>query len=214
MKKIFILLLLLLLNACEKGPAIDDQTYPWQIKITPAGNTQVFGIELSKTPLGHAARGISNRYELGLFEDKQGQLSLEAYFNEVTRGGLSGKLIMLLQADQQQLHSFRSRSVKGKPQESGVLKYTLSFDDKKLSEQLVVKSLSYIPYVNLDKEMISKRFGVPDKVIKSNDGLTHYFYLKNGLDVIHSEDGKEVLQYVLPGNIKQLLLPMKIEQSQ
>lgn len=209
MKISFILLLLLLLIGCSKGPAIDDQTYPWQIKITATGNSQVFGIELDKSPLGHAARVLNKHYELGLFEDKHGRLSLEAYFNELTRGGLSGKLIVLLKADQQQLQLFRSRSVKGKPQESGVLKYTLTSDDMKLSEQLVVSSLSYIPYVNLDEEMVHKRFGVPGEVIKSKDGLTHYLYLKKGLDIIHSEDGKEILQYVPPGNIKQLLQPLK-----
>jgi hypothetical protein len=213
-RKSYILLLLLTLIGCSKGPAVDDQTYPWQIKITPAGNTQVFGIELNKTPLGHAARTSKKRYELGLFENKQGQLSLEAYFNEMTRGGLSGKLILLLKADQQQLQLFRSRSVKGKPQESGVLKYTLAFDDLKMSEQLVVSSLSYIPYVNLSKEMIRKRFGVSDEVIKSKDGLVHYIYMKKGLDIIYSEDGKEILQYVSPQHIKQLLQPLKIQQSQ
>lgn len=207
----FIFLLLLLLTGCGKGPAIDDQTYPWQIRITAAGNTQVFGIELDKTPLGHTAKKLNIYYELGLFEDKQGKLSLEAYFNEVTRGGLSGKLIVLLNTDQQQLQTFKANSLKGKPQESGEMKYMLVKNDQKLAEQLLVSSLSYIPYVNLDKEMINKRFGPADEVIKTKDGLTHYLYLVKGLDIIHSEDGKEVLQYVSPRNMKQLLLPLQNE---
>ena len=155
MKNLFVLLLLLFLSACGKGPTIDDQTYPWQIKITPAGNTQVFGIELGKTPLGIAASTIKRRYELGLFESKQGKLSLEAYFNEVSRGGLSGKLIVLLDADERQLQTFKSNSLKAKPQESGELKYRLVRKDQKFAEQLLVSSLSYIPYVNLDKEILN-----------------------------------------------------------
>ena len=211
MKRNYIFLLLLFLTGCGKGPAIDDQTYPWQIRITAAGNTQVFGIELDKTPLGHTAKNLNKYYELGLFEDKQGELSLEAYFNEVTRGGLSGKLIVLLNTDQQQLQAFKTNSLKGKPQESGEIKYMLVKNDQKLAEQLLVSSLSYIPYVNLDKEMINKRFGPADEEIKTKDGLTHYLYLEKGLDVIHSEDGKEVLQYVSPRNMKQLLLPLQNE---
>jgi hypothetical protein len=213
-KKFFVFLSLLLLTACGKGPAIDDQTYPWQIKKTAAGNTQVFGIELDKTPLGHAARVLKVRYELGLFESKQGELSLEAFFNEVTRGGLSGKLIVLLDADQQQLQIFRANSLKGKPQESGEIKYRLIKKDQKIAEQLLVSSLSYIPYVNLDKEMINNRFGPADEEIKSKDGLTHYLYMEKGLDIIYSEDGKEVLQYVSPRNMKQLLQPLRSSPGQ
>ena len=209
MKNLSLLFLLLFISACGKGPAIDDQTYPWQIKITPAGNTQVLGIELDKTPLGIAASTIKRRYELGLFESKQGKLSLEAYFNEVTRGGLSGKLIVLLDADDAQLQAFKTNSLKAKPQESGELKYGLLRKDQKLAEQLLVSSLSYIPYVNLDKELIEKRFGMADKIVKSKDGLTHYIYLKKGLDVIYNDDGKEILQYVSPKNIKQLLKPLE-----
>lgn len=214
MKIRFIFLLLILVSGCGKGPDIDEQTYPWQIEVTTAGNTRVFGIELDKTPLGHAARAVNRRYELGLFENRQGELTLEAYFNEVTRGGLSGKLIVLLNADKQELQAFKSRSLKSKPQESGVLKYALTKDDTKLSEQIEVTSLSYIPYVNLDKDMIEKRFGAPDEVIKSKEGLTHYVYLNKGLDVIHSEEGKEVLQYVSPHRIGQLLQPLQPVKTQ
>lgn len=200
---------MVLLAGCGKGPAVDDQTYPWQVKITPAGNSQVFGIELDKTPLGHAAMSLKIRYELGLFEDKQGNLSLEAYFNELTRGGLTGKLIVLLDVEQNQLQTFKSNSLKKRPQESGELKYNLVKKDQKTAEQFLVRSISYIPYVNLDKEMIERRFGVADQVIKSKDGLVHYVYMKQGLDIIYSEKGKEILQYVSPANIKQLLQPLK-----
>lgn len=209
MKIIFPFLFVLILSGCSKGPAVDDQTYPWQIKMTPAGNSQVFGIELNKTPLGHAARTIKKRFDVGLFEDKKGTLSLEAYFNELTRGGLSGKVIVLLEADEQLLRKFKNNSLKGKRQESGGVKYLLTKNDMKLSEQLVITSLSYIPYVNLDKAMIEKRFGVADKVIISSDGLKHYVYEKKGLDIIYNEDGKEILQYVSPKNISQLLVPLQ-----
>lgn len=213
MKYAGLILLLITLSACGKGPSIDDQTYPWQINISTAGNTQVFGIELNKTPLGHAARLLNHNYELGLFEDRQGKFSLEAYFNEVTRGGLSGKLIILLDVQQQQLQAFKVNSLKGKPQESGELKYVLTKADQKLSQQFKVSSLSYIPYVNLDKQMIINRFGEPGKVIKSKNGLTHYIYQDKGLDVIYSEEGKEVLQYVSPGNIGKILRPLDREMG-
>ena len=111
-----------LIAACGERPAIDDQTYPWQIKITEKGNSQVFGIELGAMPLGHAAGVLGMQYELGLFENKKGVLSLEAYFNELTRGGLSGKLIAVLGADRDILDGFKARSLKQKRQESGEIR--------------------------------------------------------------------------------------------
>ena len=213
-RKSFLFLILLSTAGCSKGPAIDDQTYPWQINITAAGNSQVFGIELDKTPLGHAASTLKKRYEVGLFEDKQGKLSLEAYFNELTKGGLSGKVIVLLKTDNHQLQTFKTNSLKGKRQESGEIKYILTKNDQKVSEQLIISSLSYIPYVNLDKDTIEKRFGVADEVIRVKDGLVHYIFTKKGLDIIYSEDGKEVLQYVSPKNISQLIEPLQQQENQ
>lgn len=206
--------MLFVLTSCSKEATISDQTYPWQINITPAGNSQVFDIELGKSPLGHAASSLKKRYELGLFQDRQGKLSLEAYFSEITRGGLSGKLIVILYADERQLEEFKINSHKGKRQESGVIKYLLTREDQKLSEQLIVSSLSYIPYVNLDKKMIENRFGRADQVIRTKDGLTHYIFEKKGLDIIYSEDGKEVLQYVSPSDFKTLLQPLENQIAQ
>jgi len=205
----FFLVFFGLLTACGERPAVDDQTYPWQIKITEKGNNQVFGVELDAMPLGHAARALKKHYELGLFENKNAGLSLEAYFNEFTRGGLSGKIIVLLQTDENSLNDFKTRSVKQKRQDSGEIKYTLSVKDQKYIEQLIVTGLSYIPYTQLDKEIIEKRFGIPDRVITSVDKLNHYIYMKKGLDIIQNEDGKELLQYVSPKNMQRLLKPLE-----
>ena len=198
-----------LLVACGDRPAIGEQTYPWQIKITAKGNSQVFGIELDEMPLGHAARALKKNYEIGLFENKNGVLSLEAYFSEFARGGLSGKLIVLIQTDKNMLDNFKASSVKQKRQESGGIKYTLSVKDQKHAEQLIISGLSYIPYSQLDKEMIEKRFGIPDRVVTSSDKLNHYIYIKKGLDLIQDDNGKELLQYVSPKNMQRLLEPLE-----
>jgi hypothetical protein len=203
-----IFMLALLFAGCEQRTTITEQAYPWQIKLTSQGNTRVFGIELEVMPLGHAARVLQKRYELGLFENQQGELSLEAFFSEITRGGLSGKIIVLLQAEQQQLQAFKLRSIKRKRQESGVIKHLLSASDARYAEQLIITGLSYIPYTNLEYEIIVKRFGKPDKLIASADGLNHYLYFKKGLDIIQDDEGKELLQYVSPANMSRLLKPL------
>jgi len=209
LRYIIILLVFSLVTACSERPATNDQSYPWQIKKTKMGNTQIFGIELGVMSLEQVSRIIKKKYKLGLFENKKGRLVLEAYLGEFTRSGVSGKLIVVLQADKDKLVNFKLRSIKQERQNSGDIKYILSANDRVQAEKLIVTVLSYIPYVQLDKELIEKRFGIPDRVITSKDKLKHYIYKNKGLDIIQNDDGKELLQYVSPNNIESLLAPLR-----
>ncbi|MGD8524762.1 MAG: hypothetical protein PVJ63_00835 [Thioalkalispiraceae bacterium] len=210
-RPLLIMLLVSVLWACsERRPPVGEQVYPWQIEINDRGNSQVFGIELDASSLRNAAQILGKRYELGLFENDEEKLSLEAYFGEVTLGGLSGKIIVLLEAEQSLLASFRQNSVKRKRQDSGGIKYLLSYPDQQKAQQLVVAGLSYVPYVQLEKAIIIKRFGEPDQVVSSADKLNHYLYPAKGLDLIQDDEGKELLQYVSPRNMRRLLEPLEI----
>ena len=71
----------------------------------------------------------------------------------------------------------------------------------------MIQSIACLPAVNLDQDIIIKRFGEADEVIQKN-GVTHYLYPAKGLDVILSEDGKEILQYVAPSEFKRLREPL------
>ncbi len=207
--KLFVLLVILLsVSGCEqKQPSVKD-VYPWQITLLPDGGSQVFGITFDATTLAVARGILGTRYTEGLFENGDGSLSLEVYFNEVTLGGISGKFILTLNADKTLLQSMKQRALKAKTMESGARRYVLSGPDQQQLDNMMIGGLSYIPYTNLDEEMIQQRFGMPGRIIQISEGKQHFLYPAKGLDLLLDEEGKELLQYVAPRNFQRLQAPL------
>ena len=208
--RFLLLLLLVSLAGCDRGPSSTppQQVYPWQISVLPNGNSQVFGITFDKTTLEEAKVTLGTRYEAGLFENPDGSLSLEVFFNEVTLGGISGKFILTLKADPAQLQDFRQRAIKAKTMESGARRYQLARPDQLTLGAMTISAIGYIPYVNLDEEMIIQRFGTPARKLQVVEGKQHYLYPDKGLDLLLDEDGKELLQYVAPKSFPRLQEPL------
>ena len=203
------------LSACER---VDKQAkedvyprqniYPWQIKLLPEGKSRVFGITLGESTLNDASILFEREYKLGLFETANQPLSLEAYFNEVTLGGISGKFVLTLEASQEELAELLKNTIKRKVLGSGAKRYSLGRETTTALEQKRIKSLSYIPYINLDEEIINKRFGEPAERIIIDEKRQHLLYPELGLDLLLDEDGKELLQYVTPAEFEQLRQPL------
>jgi hypothetical protein len=197
------------ISACKQ---VDDQPkediYPWQITIQPDGKLRVFGIILNETSLTDAAALLNRDYKIGLFETSNQPMSLEAYFNEVTMGGISGKFVMTLEATQDELAELLQNAVKRKVLESGAKRYTLKAETSAVLAQKRITSLSYIPYINLDEEIIMKRFGEPAERIVVDQKRQHLLYPELGLDLLLDEEGKELLQYVAPVKFEQLRQPL------
>lgn len=209
--RIFIIVLLaLFLVACDNGspPQELNEVYPWQIIIQPDGKSRVFGITLGDTRLLDARDTLGSDFELALFEGKDKHLTLEAYFKEVTRGGLSGKLIPVLQAEQSELEAMRSRAVKRRVLDSGAVRYTLTSQDYRNATLLKISGLNYIPYINLDEEIVRRRFGEPAQRIVVDEARQHWLYPAKGLDLLLDTKGKELLQYVIPEDFDQLREPL------
>jgi hypothetical protein len=203
-----IIIAMLVITGCEQQQPPKKDVYPWQVTVLPDGGSRVFGIEFDSTTLEQATDILGNRYDEGLFENSDGSLSLEVYFNEVTLGGISGKFILTLNADQGLLQSMKQRARKPKRMDSGAYRYHLSQLDRQTIGAMTISALGYIPYVNLDKELIEHRFGTPTRSIEVDKGKQHYLYPDKGLDLLLDEDGKEFLQYVAPKYFQQLRAPL------
>lgn len=198
---------LVMSTACDRASQPEENLYPWDIKLHADGSSEVFGLQLEVSTLNDAMQRYNPVPEMALFE-KQGLLSLEAYFNEVRTGMLSGKMVVTLLVDRAMLEQFRNRAKSSKPMESGSLRYVLAGDDARQSRSIKIRSLTYIPYINLDDDIILQRFGEPEKRIEQNKTLVHYLYPLKGLDVIMDRDGKEVLQYVAPRSFDTIIMPL------
>ena len=186
------------------------ETYPWQVIILPDGRSRVFGIVFGETILKEVDGILNSQPKIALFEVDE-KLSLEAYYKNVSLGGMIGSFIVTLDASTEQLNKIKKESVKQKRAEIKGKRYELDKLASDSTKRLAVKNLIYIPTVQLDEQIIIKRFGKPTYKIKlkTKEVGWHYLYPEKGLDLIYKEEGKEVLQYVLPKHFNELLEPLQ-----
>lgn len=187
-------------------------TYPWQITILPDGRSRVFGIVLDKTSLKEVDAILKSKPKMAIFEANN-KLELEAYYKNVSLGGMIGSFIVTMNVPEQELNTIKKESRRKKGDESNSIRYELDKPTADKSKILIVKNLIYIPTVQLDDKIIIERFGKPAHKIKlkTKEIGWHYLYPEKGLDLIYKEEGKEVLQYVLPKNFNALLEPLQTQ---
>lgn len=186
------------------------QTYPWQVNILPDGRSRVFGVILGETLLKEVDVILNSTPKMALFEANK-KLSLEAYYKNVSLGGLIGSFIFTLNVPDKQLNKIKQEGSKKKRTENNGVRHDLDKPASDESKTLIVKNLIYIPTVQLDEKTILQRFGQPTFKIKlkTKEIGWHYLYPEKGLDLIYKEEGKEVLQYVSPAKFNLLLEPLQ-----
>ena len=181
---------------------------PWQIEVLPDGATRVFGVTPGQTTLGEAAAHLGHDMELAVMVAAGEAGSLEMYYGQYRAGLMSAKLVLAAELDAAVIESMRQNAVDTEILKTGVRKFVLDEKDYGHAFEAVVNSIAFIPAVNLDHDIITKRFGEADETVRSDNGVTHYLYPSRGLDVMLSEEGKEVLQYVAPGEFHRLREPL------
>jgi hypothetical protein len=182
---------------------------PWQIEKLADGSTRVFGIELGKSTLADAVSSLGDDAEIAIMQDKDGNDSLEMYFGSYRAGLLSGKLVLLGDIDSDTLVAMRERAASREIMESTARKFVVNDSDRPLAYRARVKHIAFIPTVNLDEDIIQKRFGEAAETVQSSADVRHYLYPELGLDIALSEKGKEVLQYVAPADFEMMVAPLR-----
>lgn len=208
---VFSFSLLLLAASLFLLPTPDEleQTLPWQIQVYADGSSQIFGLHLGRSKLSKAEHILQGNASLSLFYSKQKHLSLEAYFDKIELGGLSAKMVLVLDVPNEVLHKFYARGSRISSLSGGGKKISLSSQDRKHIEQYSIISITYLPKIKLQADQLLKRFGNPQQQLTENGGKTHWLYPKIGLDAILSDDGNDVLQYVRPQDFQKLMQPLK-----
>lgn len=205
-----LLLLFLLVDKKSENSSRIVETYPWQVSILADGKSRIFGIVLSESTLKDVDAILKSTPKMALF-DSDKKLALEAYYKNVSLGGLIGSFIISLDASDDVLKKIKNASTKEKRAENKGIRYDLDKPTADSTKLLIVKNLIYIPTVQLDEKTIVQRFGKPTYKIKlkTKEVGWHYLYPEKGLDLIYKEEGKEVLQYVLIKNFNALLVPLQ-----
>ena len=174
------------------------QDLPWQITATPDGAAlTVFGLTLGQSTVQDAVNKLGRRYELGVFQNPEGRLSLEAYFRDTVIGGLNVQMVLTARLSETMLNALRTHAGTGKPTAAGGRRYAVAEADIPVALDAVITAITYRPVVTFDAELVRKRFGEPTERIAVKDG-THWLYPALGLDLLLGDQGQALLQYVPP----------------
>lgn len=186
------------------------QDLPWQVTVGQGDATStVFGLTLGESSLREAVAKLGQRYELGLFEDREGRWSLEAYFRDAVVGGLNARLVLAVRLPETGLAALKTHVGEGKPTASGIRRYPVAEADQDLAMQGVVAAITYLPVVKFDADLVRQRFGEPAERIAAEGGA-HWLYPALGLDLLLGDNGEALLQYVPPTAFEeQLRAPLR-----
>jgi len=193
-----------------KQPDTQHAGFPWQVEILPSGHTRVFSLTLDESTVGDAEQLFKEIAELTLFSSTESPAVIEAFFNEVKIGGLKSKMVMSVQLPADEIQAMFNRGARIATLGSGTRKVTLSADDAAKVRQTAIASITYLPSVHLNAELIKNRFGEPaEKIADSASDAVHWLYPQKGVDIALSETDKEVILYVSPQNFDAILQPLK-----
>ena len=182
---------------------------PWQIEILHDGSTEVFGLHIGSSRLSDAIEILGSDMDLAIIAATGESGNLEMYYGHYKAGLLSGKLILQTHASEQDIKRWSDNSPRFEYMATGLAKKHILLDDDlpQVLDEIII-SLTFIPAVNLDEEVILARFGEPDERIYL-EGVTHYLYPAKGLDIALHAGSKEVLQFVSPDAFQQLIQPLQ-----
>ncbi len=183
---------------------------PWQIDALYGGKSRVFHLILGESTLQDAKQALGNDLQLALIAAPNEAGAVEAYFDRINTGFITGKMIVTAEIPAETLVKMRERAIKQEYMESSTRRITLAREDLQLAMQSQIRAISFIPSINLDAGMVEQRFGTPAERIKIGS-LEHLLYPEKGLDVMLDTEGKELLQYVAPGRFAQLKEPLLVK---
>ena len=178
---------------------------PWQIEITPEGNTRVFEVEVGKTTVEAATKHWRVHPEIALFKQPDGSLRLESYLGKITLPPFDARIILKLDADQATLEQFEANSTSIDPTPSGSYQLRLSGNDFEKALQMPIRELSYSPAVDTDTPMLAKRFDKPDNIIQIDENSSYWLYPQRGLVMLINNEDKEVFHYFPPRDYEDVI---------
>lgn len=205
---ILLLLGLMLAGWLYSGDENRDRqsTLPWKVELSESGATHVFDMDIGRLTLKEMMLSLHKLAEVSVFENREGKLSIEAYFGKTRLGIFDATLIADLDAEQADLKSFISllnvSDRKGMP--SGNWKYELAEDSVQQANNMRVWRLVYMPSANYEAVTIEKQFGKPESKEDLGDGLTYWYYPLKGIVILEDKNGREVFYYVATDEFSRL----------
>lgn len=172
---------------------------PWQIERLPEGRSRVFGLTLGVDTLDDARARFGHDVQAALLIAADGvTISLEAYYDAVKAGFVTGKMVLTLELSPAVREALLQGKRKADYLESGARRVRLKPDDLANIGRARIGAISFIPAAQLDEQIVSERFGLAAERIRVSGHVEHFLYPELGLDLVLDQKGKELLQYVAP----------------
>jgi hypothetical protein len=189
-------------------PTDTPDTLPWRISHPTPDTSRVFGITLGQTSLGAAETFFKEQTEISLFKTTEGNMLVEAFFDELNFNGLKAKFVLTVAVPAAELPGMFNRGLRMNSTPSGK-RITMTADDLIRVRQLPVSSITYMPTPKLEEDIFTKRFGVPaERIRETKSGAVHWLYPQHGLDITLGGSEKPLLQYVAPKDFDLLRAPL------
>ena len=191
--------------------ADEDPKLPWKIKTDGQGNSMVFGLELGKSPLMDAETIFGDEGEVSLLFAKNGEKTVEAYFDQIFLNGLRGNFVLTIDLEPETVEEMYHRGLRLSTLDSGNKKVSLAPSDLQIARQAPIVHITYLPGTDLSEELLTKIFGIPNLILSEPEsGIRHWLYPEKGLDIAVDPERKEVFQYVRPADFEQFIAePLK-----
>jgi len=182
--------------------------YPWNVRQVD-GTTEVFGLRLGQSTMEQGLNNFESSAEVSLFVPEHGDYVVEAFFDDVQLQGLGAVVVLVADLDQAAMQQMFARGERISTLGSGSRKVSLTEADLQLVRSARIASITYLPKIDLSAEQVLNRFGEPAQRIQENDSdAVHWLYPAKGLDVVISDDEKEVLQYLPPSRFAEFSLKL------
>ena len=181
---------------------------PWQIDLLADGGIRVFGLMPGRSTLTEARRQFGSDVQIALVVAPGETGSVEAYYEQLNAGFVTGKMILTLETTLAQREQMLQRARKAEYMESTTRRIALAEADLQAAESAVIGAITFIPTAALDEPVVLQRFGMPAERIRSSEHAEHFLYPDKGLDLRLDAKGKELLQYVAPREFARLRDPL------
>lgn len=181
---------------------------PWHIEHPTSDSVRIFGLTLSQSTAKEAEQRFKEEAEPSLFKSPDGKMIAEFFFEQVDLAGLRSKVVLTVDVPEPELKGMYERGLRMASTGSGK-KITMTPDDVAKLRTLPISSLTYLPGLRVDEALFLKRFGQPAQRIKEKgNGLVHWLYPQNGLDINLGGGEKPIMQYVSPKDFDKLVRPL------
>ena len=188
-------LFIALMTLAPKEQSFNPAHLPWNAEFDQQNRLNALGITLNQSTLKDLIALYGRDIEVKLFEMPDGERSAEAYIHSAYIGSIHGSLVIKLAMSQQALDGYYDRGARTTISKQGAREVQLNNEDTLALFNYPTNEITLVPRRRLTEEAINKRFGEPDRINKTDEGMTHLYYDAKGLELILIEKGNDILRY-------------------